>query len=91
MTAAALAVAEQAIAAEQLPAGVTATALTRTGAPATALLEVAEGATMLVVGTNGHGQVSRLLFGSVAMACAHRSEGTPIVITPAVTGATSGA
>lgn len=83
MTAAALEVAERAIADATIPSGVTVTAIARTGAAHAGLLDVAEGATMLVVGSHGHGGFARVLIGSVAMACAHHSAGTPVVVVPA--------
>ncbi|HXR12830.1 MAG TPA: universal stress protein [Gaiellaceae bacterium] len=50
-------------------------------AAASALLDAAEGADLLVVGTRGHGGFSGLLLGSVSQQCAHHSP-CPIVIVP---------
>jgi len=49
--------------------------------PAQALLETAQGADLLVVGTRGHGGFAGLLLGSVSQQCAHHSP-CPIVIVP---------
>lgn len=51
------------------------------GAPASVLIEQAEGADMLVVGTRGIGRVREALFGSVGHACAHQAH-EPVVIVP---------
>jgi nucleotide-binding universal stress UspA family protein len=48
---------------------------------ATALIEAAQGADLLVVGTRGHGGFAGLLLGSVSQQCAHHSP-CPIVIIP---------
>ena len=40
------------------------------GYPATLLLEAAEGAELLVVGSRGHGELSGMLLGSVGLHCA---------------------
>lgn len=50
-------------------------------AAASALLDAARGADLLVVGTRGHGGFSGLLLGSVSQQCAHHSP-CPIVIVP---------
>ena len=50
-------------------------------AAASALLDAAKGAELLVVGTRGHGGFSGLLLGSVSQQCAHHSP-CPIVIVP---------
>jgi nucleotide-binding universal stress UspA family protein len=49
------------------------------GGPATTLVEVAEGAAMLVVGSHGRTGLSRLVLGSVAMACVNHAT-CPVVI-----------
>lgn len=51
------------------------------GAAAPALLEAAQDADLLVVGTRGHGGFAGLLLGSVSQQCAHHSP-CPIVIVP---------
>ena len=51
------------------------------GATAPALIEAAENADLLVVGTRGHGGFAGLLLGSVSQQCAHHSP-CPIVIIP---------
>jgi nucleotide-binding universal stress UspA family protein len=56
------------------------------GTPAAVLIERAEGADMLVVGTRGLGRVREALFGSVGHACAHHAR-VPVVIV-AKTGST---
>lgn len=50
-------------------------------AAAPALVEAAEGAELLVVGTRGHGGFTGLLLGSVSQQCAHHSP-CPVVIVP---------
>lgn len=50
-------------------------------APAAALVEAADGADLLVVGTRGHGGFAGLLLGSVSQQCAHHSP-CPVVIIP---------
>ena len=49
------------------------------GAPAATLVEVAEGADMLIVGSHGRSGLSRLVLGSVAMACVNHAT-CPVVI-----------
>lgn len=51
------------------------------GVPAQALIEAADDADLLVVGTRGHGGFAGLLLGSVSQQCAHHSP-CPIVIVP---------
>jgi len=51
------------------------------GAPAPALLEAAEGADLLVVGSRGRGGFTGLLLGSVSQQCAHHAP-CPLVIVP---------
>ena len=52
------------------------------GHPATVLVEQAKGATLLVVGSRGHGGLASLVLGSVSQAVAHHSA-VPLVIVPA--------
>jgi nucleotide-binding universal stress UspA family protein len=52
------------------------------GHPATVLVEAAEGATLLVVGTRGRGGVRSIVLGSVSQAVAHHCRG-PVAIVPA--------
>jgi len=52
------------------------------GAPAPALLEAAEGADLLVVGSRGRGGFTGLLLGSVSQQCAHHAP-CPVVIVRA--------
>ena len=51
------------------------------GAPAEVLLQAAQGATELVVGSRGHGDVAGLLLGSVSRHCSHHAP-CPVVIVP---------
>jgi nucleotide-binding universal stress UspA family protein len=53
-----------------------------TGLPAAALLQAAEGADMLVVGSRGAGGFERLLLGSVSTQVIHHSS-CPVVVIPA--------
>lgn len=53
----------------------------REGGAAGVLLEAAEGADALVVGTRGHGGFVGMLLGSVSTQCAHHSR-CPLVIVP---------
>ena len=52
------------------------------GGPATTLVEVAEGADLLVVGSHGRSGFSRLVLGSVAMACVNHAP-CPVVVVRA--------
>ena len=54
------------------------------GAPAMTLVEVADGAELLVVGSHGRSGLARFVLGSVAMACVQHAR-VPVVVvrTPA--------
>jgi len=51
------------------------------GAPAACLIEAADGADLLVVGSRGRGGFTGLLLGSVSQQCAHHAR-CPLVIVP---------
>ena len=51
------------------------------GSPSATLVEAAEGADLLVVGSRGRGGFSGLLLGSVSQQCAHHAP-CPVVIVP---------
>ncbi len=53
------------------------------GAPARVLLQAAEGATALVVGSRGHGGFVGLLLGSVSQQCSHHAPCPVVVVPPA--------
>lgn len=57
------------------------TAVAAIGAPAPTLLEAAADGALLVVGTRGHGALSRVVLGSVSSAVLHHATG-PVVIVP---------
>ncbi len=63
------------------PPDVTVEQVVQPGPPARALLDVAEGADLLVLGTRGHGGFVGLLLGSVSEQCAHHAP-CPVVIVP---------
>ena len=52
-----------------------------TGSPASALMQTADGADLLVVGTRGHGGFSGLVLGSVSQQVSHHAP-CPVVIVP---------
>jgi nucleotide-binding universal stress UspA family protein len=56
-----------------------------TGLPAEALLQAAEGADLLVVGSRGSGGFERLLLGSVSTQVIHHAS-CPVVVVPASDG-----
>ena len=49
------------------------------GSPAIALVEASRGATLLVVGTRGHGEIAGLVIGSVSQYCAAHAH-CPVVV-----------
>jgi nucleotide-binding universal stress UspA family protein len=53
--------------------------------PAQALIDAAQGAQLLVVGSRGHGTFSAALLGSVALSCIHHAP-CPVVVVPAPRG-----
>ncbi len=57
---------------------------TMNAAPGPALVGAAEGATLLVVGSRGHGTVAGALLGSVSLHCVNHST-TPVAVIPADT------
>ena len=62
-------------------AGLEVEALTPGASPVDALLEIALGAELLVVGTRGHGGFAGLLLGSVSQQVSHHAP-CPVVIVP---------
>jgi nucleotide-binding universal stress UspA family protein len=74
-------VAEHALAMVRTPAGVQVERVVAEGSPAGVLLDRAERAALLVVGTRGHGLVGRMALGSVSHQCLHHAAG-PVVVVP---------
>jgi nucleotide-binding universal stress UspA family protein len=61
------------------PPGVVIRECVREGIPAQVLLEAADGAELLVVGSRGHGGLARALLGSVSMHCVHHAR-CPVLV-----------
>jgi nucleotide-binding universal stress UspA family protein len=53
------------------------------GHPATALVEAADGARLLVIGSRGMGGFRGMLMGSVSTACAHHARCPTVIVPPA--------
>lgn len=60
--------------------------VTRQSSPAMALLEVSEGADLLVVGSRGHGEIAEMLLGSVSLRCVAHARCPVVVVHAAQTG-----
>ena len=58
------------------------TTLVAEGNPARALLDAAEGADLLVVGSRGHGGFTGVLVGSISQQCVHHSKCPVVVVHP---------
>jgi nucleotide-binding universal stress UspA family protein len=65
------------------PEGVDVQTVVTRGGAAQRLLERAKGATLLVIGSRGHGGFAGLLLGSVSQQCAHHAP-CPVVVVPPV-------
>jgi len=76
-------VVSQAISETVDPSGpVKASSIVAEGNPAEVLLDAAQGADLLVVGSRGHGSLTEALLGSVSQHCVHHAQ-CPIVIVKA--------
>ena len=64
-----------------VPEGVSVHKTAVEGSPARVLLEQSAGATMLVIGSKGHGDLGSILLGSVGMHCVHHAS-CPVVVIP---------
>lgn len=64
-----------------IPDGVTVHKTAAEGSPARVLLEQSADASMLVVGSKGHGDLGSILLGSVGMHCVHHAR-CPVVVIP---------
>ncbi len=58
------------------------TTLVAEGNPARALLDAAEDAELLVVGSRGHGGFTGVLVGSISQQCVHHSKCPVVVVHP---------
>jgi nucleotide-binding universal stress UspA family protein len=65
---------------------VTVSSVVREGSAAQVLLEAANGAEMLVVGSRGHGGFAEALLGSVSQACVHHAACPVVIIRAAKSG-----
>jgi nucleotide-binding universal stress UspA family protein len=62
--------------------GVTVNPISQRSAPVSGILEVADGADLLVAGSRGRGAFERTLFGSVATQLSHHAPGPLVVVPP---------
>jgi nucleotide-binding universal stress UspA family protein len=72
-------------AAKAREAGIEADAVIREGHAAQVLLEAADDADLLVIGSRGHGGFSGLLLGSVSAQCAHHAPCALVIVRPPAT------
>jgi len=63
------------------PSDIRLNCVTREGQPAAVLLDMAEGADLLVVGSRGRGRAAEMVLGSTSHQCVHRSS-VPVVVVP---------
>lgn len=70
-------------------AGVAATTLLLEGRPADHLVQVSDGAAMLVLGARGLGHAASVLLGSVSHDCAQRARCPVVVVKPPAAGGTA--
>ena len=64
------------------PAGVEIELTVVEGHPAEVLVEAAEGAELLVVGSRGHGGITGMLLGSVSQAAVHHARSPVVIVRP---------
>jgi nucleotide-binding universal stress UspA family protein len=77
----AMAALTEAIANLELPDGLEVIMDPIEGSPARVLLAASSGASLLVVGSKGHGDLGSILLGSVGMHCVHHAT-CPVVVVP---------
>jgi len=77
---AAAAVVDHALAVVRTPPGLQIERVVAEGSPAGVLLDRAQRAALLVVGTRGHGLVGRMALGSVSHQCLHHAAGPTVVV-----------
>lgn len=70
------------LAADQRPAVEAIEVVVVQGSPARMLVEAAEGATLLVVGSHGRGAFGRMLLGSVGLHCASHAPCPVVIVRP---------